>query len=44
MQLHERLAFGPRIWGDRLVIGTLDGTLLSMPLKGGELARLGDTP
>ena len=39
--LHERLLWGPQLWGDRLVVATVDGALLSLPLQSSALAAAG---
>lgn len=41
LRLYERLAWGPRVWGDRLVLATNDGALLSLPLQSPALAVAG---
>ena len=41
LRLYERLAWGPRVWGDRLVLATIDGALLSLPLQSPALAVAG---
>jgi len=35
--LYEQLTFGPRVWKNRLLLGTRDGTLLSVPLTEGRV-------
>lgn len=41
LPLYERLLWGPRVWGDRLVVATVDGSLLSLPLQTPALANAG---
>jgi outer membrane protein assembly factor BamB len=38
LPLYERLLWGPRVWGDRLVMATVDGALLSLPVQTPALA------
>ena len=43
-RLYEQLTYGPKLWKNRLLLGTRDGALLSLPLAEGRVELSGAAP